>query len=39
LPKEGSGTVILTFENRAEGVGICADNGLDNELQDPDPEG
>jgi hypothetical protein len=35
---EGSGTVILTFENRAERVGICADNGLDNEGPDPDPE-
>ncbi len=29
--------MILTFENRAERVGICADNGLDNE--GPDPEG
>jgi hypothetical protein len=25
--------VILTFENRAERVGICADNGLDYEGQ------
>jgi hypothetical protein len=25
--------MILTFENRAERVGICADNGLDNEGQ------
>jgi hypothetical protein len=31
--------VILTFENRAERVGICADNGLDNEGPDLDPEG
>ncbi len=38
LANRRTGTVILTFENRAERVGICVDNGLDNEDPDPHPE-
>ncbi len=30
--------MILTFENRAERVGICTDNGLNYEGQDPNPD-